>query len=207
MEVPSGLTWSLRKIWSGREDLVATGCAQYVFNGKYSIKNMYKCLKGESQKVEWKRLICNNSASPKSVFVLWLAIQNRLPTRDRLLSWHMDIDGTFTLCNQVDESVDHLFFNCDYASAVWDAVIQKVGHGETRPPFTEEITRAAKKSRKGKTKNKVFSLAFTETVYQIWLQRNQRIFTSKADPATTVVNRILFIAACRCTDEMSEQLL
>lgn len=123
MEVPNGLTWSLRKIWRGRDDLVDAGSTHYVFNGKYSIRNMYKILKGDTEKVDWKRLVCNNTPSPKSLFILWLAIQNRLPTKDRLISWHLDIDGTCSLCNQATESVARLFLSSDFASTIWDTVI------------------------------------------------------------------------------------
>lgn len=40
-------------------------------------------------------LICNNKASPKSTFVLWMAIQNRLATKDRLMSWKISSDVCF----------------------------------------------------------------------------------------------------------------
>lgn len=82
-----------------------------------------------------------------------------------------------------------------------------MGQGERRLSFPEEITRAAKKCRSKKAKNKVFSLVFTEAVYQIWLQRNMKIFNNKIDTTAAVVNRILFNAAYRCSDDMSAQLV
>ncbi|KAH0720491.1 hypothetical protein KY284_005521 [Solanum tuberosum] len=51
---------------------------------KYSINAMYMKLRGEYIKVSWRRMTCNNQGSPKWIFALYLAINRRLYTRDRL---------------------------------------------------------------------------------------------------------------------------
>ncbi|KAH0636027.1 hypothetical protein KY290_036421 [Solanum tuberosum] len=37
---------------------------------KFSVKQLYKAIRGEYQKVEWRRITCNNSACPKWIFIL-----------------------------------------------------------------------------------------------------------------------------------------
>lgn len=126
--MPNGLTWSLGKIRGAREVFSTVGdVSQFVYNGKYSISKMYKYLKGEHEKVAWKRLICNNKASPKSVFILWLAIQNRLATKDRLLSWNIPVDGTCCLCQQELETTSHIFFDCSFSKEIWETVLKRIG--------------------------------------------------------------------------------
>lgn len=44
-------------------------------------------MRPQSDPVSWKRIIHN------STFITWLAVQNKLATKDRMLSWNMNIDG------------------------------------------------------------------------------------------------------------------
>ncbi|KAL6508840.1 hypothetical protein OROHE_021399 [Orobanche hederae] len=62
-----------------------------------------------------------NSAVPLKVNVFsWRLENNKLPTRDCLVSRGLEIDSTnCVLCSSGQESVDHLFFSCPIVSAVW----------------------------------------------------------------------------------------
>lgn len=53
-------------------------------DGKFSISKAYKLLSLAYPKVSWRRAICNNNATPKSMFIIWLLAHQRLSTLDRL---------------------------------------------------------------------------------------------------------------------------
>lgn len=74
-------------------------------------------------KVSWRRLICNNKASPKSIFILWLSLWNRLVTKDRLIRWGINCDPICILCLEHQESVQHLCFECPYAKEIWSRIL------------------------------------------------------------------------------------
>ncbi|XP_056691739.1 uncharacterized protein [Spinacia oleracea] len=104
MQVPNGLTWSMRKIWANRDVFVDSGdTGQFITHGKYSIQKMYLHLRQNATAVSWKRIVCNSKASPKATFIVWLALQNRLATKERLLKWNMQIDGGCVNCQTQTE--------------------------------------------------------------------------------------------------------
>lgn len=50
---------------------------------------------------------------------MWMAMQERLMTQDKLARWRPNEIMECTLCKQCMESHKHLFFQCDYSKAVW----------------------------------------------------------------------------------------
>lgn len=42
--------------------------------------------------MSWKRLICNNGAGPKGVFIMWLAVLHGVAIKHRLKQWHLTSD-------------------------------------------------------------------------------------------------------------------
>ncbi|XP_010549577.1 PREDICTED: uncharacterized protein LOC104820715 [Tarenaya hassleriana] len=73
--------------------------------------------------VTWHKSVWFPRSIPKHSFIVWLAAKNRLPTKDRLLSWGLDVADTCVLCDSSVESVDHLFFCCQYTHVVWSAIL------------------------------------------------------------------------------------
>ncbi|XP_048612051.1 uncharacterized protein LOC125586235 [Brassica napus] len=73
--------------------------------------------------VDGKELRClgvwNKAGIPRHSFLTWLFVLNRCPTRDRIRGWGFQTDTACVLCNQAEESRDHLFFNCQYS---WNSI-------------------------------------------------------------------------------------
>lgn len=128
-------------------------------NGAFSIKKAYMKLLGTHSKVSWRGLVCNNLASPKSVFILWLMVQNRLATRDRLLSWKIQCSAACGLCDSADESVEHLFYQCSYIQAVRLQVFGMFGLGVLPPGSWTEVIQFFSKI----TKKKLFCFGSTRS--------------------------------------------
>ncbi|GJT07883.1 RNA-directed DNA polymerase, eukaryota, reverse transcriptase zinc-binding domain protein [Tanacetum coccineum] len=62
---------------------------------------------------------------PSHAFVAWLAIQGRLLTWDRILSWNPDAELKCPLSKKCPDSHNHLFFQCDYSMKVWSTMKRK----------------------------------------------------------------------------------
>lgn len=95
--------------------------------GKFSIKQVYNDLQVKEESVSWNKLVWYSQNIPKHAFILWLAIQNKLVTQDKLKKW-----GTYDMmiCNLCYEDMDshqHLFFDCKYAKQFWSKVCLKIG--------------------------------------------------------------------------------
>ncbi|XP_010678662.1 uncharacterized protein LOC104894180 [Beta vulgaris subsp. vulgaris] len=57
---------------------------QWLMNGQFSIKQYYQILLRGNRPVNWARYVWNRYSIPKHRLIMWLAIQNRLKTRQRL---------------------------------------------------------------------------------------------------------------------------
>lgn len=65
----------------------------------------------------WVDIVWNLLSIPKCSFILWLALKDRLLTRDRMLNFHMNTPASCLLCNGV-ETIHHLFSDCPYFDLV-----------------------------------------------------------------------------------------
>ena len=52
---------------------------------------------------------------PIWAFIQWIYCWNTLASKDRIKGLGMDVDEICVVCNQMGESHDHLFFECDYS--------------------------------------------------------------------------------------------
>ncbi|XP_056685751.1 uncharacterized protein [Spinacia oleracea] len=102
------------------------------------------------------------------------------------------------LCQVENENLEHLFFSCSYSQEIWKQVLLSLGVNRTVLPWHEEVQIAEKKSRSTQKQACKYSIAFIESVYCIWLQRNAKVFRDHVDPVKTVVSNIMFNVECRC---------
>ena len=66
-----------------------------------------------------------SQCTPKHGFILWLAIQGKLLTQDRMLAWYQGVDLKCSMCNSCMDSHLHLFFECEFSNKVWKEVQRK----------------------------------------------------------------------------------
>ncbi|XP_019248713.1 PREDICTED: uncharacterized protein LOC109227980 [Nicotiana attenuata] len=122
---PNNASWIVQKIIKAKRHVEAAGVdmkelAEWNF---FSIKKWYKGMRGQYPKVSWRGLTCNNLGAPKWIFVLNLALQNRLFTRSRLHAWGITNDISCPLCNEEDETIDHLMFKCRIPGSIWSKLL------------------------------------------------------------------------------------
>ncbi|XP_059294457.1 uncharacterized protein LOC132047424 [Lycium ferocissimum] len=119
---PNQASWMLKKIFKAVGTLEAAGIdEQQITNAStFSIKQVYLKLRGNHPKVSWRRFVCNNHGAPKWIFILYLALNRRLYTRDRLKKWGIIEQPPFRPVCTENETVDHLFFKCGFSTTIWD---------------------------------------------------------------------------------------
>lgn len=82
-------------------------------DGRFSIHKAYYLMKVDyHERVLWRRIITYNKASPRSIFILWMVMKNRLAITDGLLKWNVPCNPICYLCGVIIESTEHLFFEC-----------------------------------------------------------------------------------------------
>ena len=71
---------------------------------------------------------------PKHCFILWLDVQNRLQTRDRILRYMSLPETTCVFCFDFLETSGHLFFDCSWFSSCLQKMRDWLGwKGGNRP--------------------------------------------------------------------------
>ncbi|KAL2937634.1 GPI ethanolamine phosphate transferase 2 [Bienertia sinuspersici] len=173
-----------------------------VRNGpQVSVQHMaYKKLMGMHTKVYWRRIVCNNKASPRSLFIVWLMLSKKLVTVEVLRKWQVQCDMLCVFCQRFEESIDHLFFGCQFTQAVWQRVLNKLGCMRNVTDHNKEVDCAARISRRKSDKAKVYCMLFAEYIYAVWLQRNDRRFGRNHLDENMLFKQILFRVAIRCSD-------
>uniref|UniRef100_A0A0A8Z0V1 Reverse transcriptase zinc-binding domain-containing protein n=1 Tax=Arundo donax TaxID=35708 RepID=A0A0A8Z0V1_ARUDO len=96
-------------------------------SGSYLSKSAYKAyFSGSTSFAPWKR-IWKSWAPLRCKFFLWLAILNRCWTGDRLAKRGLPHPMVCPLCDQAEESINHLLISCVFAKQFWFCLLQKLG--------------------------------------------------------------------------------
>ncbi|XP_058783073.1 uncharacterized protein LOC131657723 [Vicia villosa] len=148
---------------------------QCIVTGVYSTRLLYNELRGERTCVLWRNLIRGNRASPRAIFLLWMACQKRLQTKDRLKKIGVISDGNCLFCGD-PESRDHLFFDCRITNQLWHQVLSwmKISH---RPQGWHHELRWIISMANGKSNRaKLVRISIAEAIYHVWTVRNMKVF-------------------------------
>ena len=157
-------------------------------NGEFSISSLWNELRTQYPKVPWHSSIWFPGHIPKCSMITWLAIHNRLYTGDRLVLFGTIPVSCCSFCTGI-ESHDHLFFNCPLISQIWSRMQAHINVSWPPRSWGDWINHIS--TFKGKSlKNLIIKLIFTATIYQIWMERNNRKFQNASCTVPTVVAKI-----------------
>lgn len=90
----------------------------------FSIMKLYQLQFPQLPKVPWKGIVLQPKMHPRFKFILWLALQRRLATVDRLLKYGVQIPQQCILCKLTDETFDNLFFECSVTNELWSRLLK-----------------------------------------------------------------------------------
>uniref|UniRef100_M1D352 Orf147a protein n=1 Tax=Solanum tuberosum TaxID=4113 RepID=M1D352_SOLTU len=158
---------------------------------QYSIKKVYEQMRGDREKVEWRKLIWSNYGAPKWLFILYLALNRRLSTKDRMAKWGVTSNLTCPLCQVEDEDIDHLFFACMFTAGIWKKLLAWQGIQRTGGKWHEEVQWATTHMKSNTSKANVYRMVMAGTIYHVWIERNNRIFQFKQRNEEFMIRHII----------------
>lgn len=93
---------------------------QLLWNGDNNpnISRVWKSIRNKGTAPLWLHAIWHSYAIPKCAFFMWLALKNRVLTKERMIHFGLNVSLTYVLCHHSRETVDHLFVNCPYTNLV-----------------------------------------------------------------------------------------
>ena len=148
-----------------------------------------------------KSLFATTKLVHKSKFNLWLVLQNRLATCDRVSRWMHGCNVICCLCNIENESVLHLFFHCRFSIGIWAQVMQQVKRVPLVADFPEVTRIMQEKARSKKDEDRVLVMLFTGTVYTIWTYRHMKVFEQQSTTDLSLIREIIFNTACNSNEK------
>ena len=72
--------------------------------------------------------------------IVWMAIWNRLYTKEKLSKFGAVSDDSCVFCNFDIESHDHLFFACPFSARIWRAIKNKCNVSWEERPWDEWVS-------------------------------------------------------------------
>lgn len=122
-----------------------------------------------------------------------LAFKNKLNTKVRISNWAPNIDQKCVLCANHNEDREHLFFQCTYSKSILMEILPKInitGHYNFDIYSTLNVIKQAQEQMIASNTN-LFSIIFTNILWNIWCERNNRVFKGIEQPFELRINRIL----------------
>ncbi|XP_010543947.1 PREDICTED: uncharacterized protein LOC104816716 [Tarenaya hassleriana] len=129
--------------------------------------------------VQWYSLVWFQHYVPRYAFVQWQAMHNRLPTKDHLNCWGVISDTSCNLCGGEEEIHQHLFFKCSYNKQLWSFF---GSYCWPNPPEDLQscLSWIDNPSNDFARNMKTISRLIAQTaVYELWKERNHRIFRNR----------------------------
>ncbi|KAL0281741.1 UNVERIFIED_CONTAM: hypothetical protein Sradi_7291700 [Sesamum radiatum] len=158
--------------------------------GKFNTKSVLKFLQPPSPRVGWYQLMGGKFGLPRHEFILWLAILERLSTLDRI--WASPTGQKCVLCGgQQRETHDHLFFHCSFTRRCLDILKCRARFCWPNRGWQIDILWAATRWRGRHFLNQASCALLASLVYNIWRERNSRIFQNIGASAESVAFRAL----------------
>ena len=163
-------------------------------DGEYSVNSAYRAQFLGSTTTNFGTLIWKVWEPPKFKLFGWLAIQNRLWMADRLQARGWSNNVVCPLCRREPETVLHLLAHCRYSMRIREELAASIGlsglflpswsQAESLHQWWTSLSAVPCHSRKG-----MCSMIILVS-WEIWNERNARIFNHKELPHNQLLQKI-----------------
>ncbi|KAL1207470.1 hypothetical protein V5N11_007063 [Cardamine amara subsp. amara] len=162
-----------RDLGSTEDDVAMWRRSDGTFKSSFSSSETWKQIRHGGQMKEWHKGVWFSGATSKYSFLLWLATHNRLTMGDRMIAWNRGVISSCSFCQQLMESRDHLFFECNFSARIWEVLTRKLLQQRYTTSFTD-ILMLLSGSSFDKTTGFILCYVYQATVHKIWHERNRR---------------------------------
>ncbi|KAJ0533166.1 putative reverse transcriptase zinc-binding domain-containing protein [Helianthus annuus] len=155
--------------------------------GLFSVKSLRSHMYSVGAAGVRSTFVWNRWTPLKVNFLSWRLHLDRLPTKAALVRRQITItNNRCSMCDELDETSDHLFAECQFAQQIWD----RVSHWCRLPPCfffgAKDVLELQEHScGSGKWKKALYTVIQT-VIWSIWKARNDVIFNRKRVTSDTV---------------------
>ena len=158
-------------------------------SGVFTVSSAWNHFRLRMPVVNWHNSIWFPQAIKRHAFIVWLAVQNRLVTQDKLLKWGIISSISCVFCRTDVENRNHLFFGCHFTAGIWRRILRLCGVYRTPRNWENEFLWVI--ASKGKSFSSITrKIAWGATIYHLWGHRNRRIQENSYAPADNIFHLI-----------------
>nr|XP_043619801.1 uncharacterized protein LOC122591606 [Erigeron canadensis] len=162
----------------------------------YSASSVWNTIRIKGPEVGWVNLVWFSRCIPRHSFLLWLVMKKKLKTHDRLKPWDV---GSATNHNLVccslrktgPDSHSHLFFECSYSAQVWIGIKHLTSLANSSQRWEDILAILLPLSKSNSATSVIARLALAATVYFVWQERNNHMFTNNQRPPEQLIKAIV----------------
>jgi hypothetical protein len=161
-------------------------------DGVYSAKSVYEAHFKSSYCTFNSRAIWRAKAEGKHRSFAWLLVQQKILTADKLIARNWPCDPVCPLCDQEQQTAEHLCLHCVFAREVWmlvsgwsNGLVQAPNPGST----LEEWWNTSMQGQSKEMGRQVAALLIYISL-NLWKERNRRIFEGVTASPVRVLNLI-----------------
>lgn len=190
MSISMQSSWVVRKIIGAREYLkkLQNGY-DWIQGNTFSIRNLYKEFMGNPPKIPWAKMVCQNVAPPKCLFITWLLLHERLATSSYLQRVGIHVDNTCCLCEGAEKSLDYMFFECEFASIVWRGVTDWCGIDRHAMKWELEKVFLLSQCTNNNRRQRLYMCMVAVISYHLWRERNDRRMKGKKNSEEMIIEQ------------------
>ena len=133
---------------------------------------------------------------PKTRFILWMLMHERLVTKKRLAKFTPIQNGNCELCEEEEETSQHLFFECKVTKLCLLEIQKWLGWRLKEVSYTKMV-RWIQRARLHVDKKRSLAAVLSALVYWIWRCRNRRYWCKDSVNTEEIVNNVKNHIHCR----------
>ncbi|GAV75010.1 zf-RVT domain-containing protein, partial [Cephalotus follicularis] len=159
----------------------------------FSFKSAWEAIRAQHSEAPWAKSVWFPGAIPRHSFCMWLTFHKAHSTLDNLQRFGIVQSSRCPFNCGIDESMNHLFFECPFTKTVWSEVLKL-----NNCPFPsvwswDSTTYWALGCTKGKQFHRwMRRLGLAAAIYHCWKERNNRVFRHTVASPSQVMDRITF---------------
>ena len=142
----------------------------------------------ENMPTVWKQWRKHITFLISAGYILWIAIQSRLKTRDRLEKFQLLDNDECVLCKQQQETHEHLLFECNATCECLDEIKQWI-NWRAQTVSLNKLIRWIGRAKFSKFRKQFMAAVIASLVYNICNARNDKVWNNVNENAGEIVRR------------------
>nr|GEV79345.1 hypothetical protein [Tanacetum cinerariifolium] len=142
----------------------------------FPVSNMWSDLSISLPSVPWYKVVWLSQNIPRNAFIMWLAINKKLNTQDKVAVWNKVDTIKCFLCNFVMDNHDHLFFGCEYYLKIWRSFKNLMMCSDAPDNLFDFIDYISSRPLGKSIWSIIQRLVLGASIYYLWIERNNRLF-------------------------------